>query len=46
MTGTRIDMHMHTVLGAYDSALQPARLAAGARDACLTAVAITEHDRM
>jgi predicted metal-dependent phosphoesterase TrpH len=46
MMGTRIDMHMHTVLGAYDSALQPARLAVGARDAGLTAVAITEHDRM
>lgn len=39
-------MHMHTVLGAYDSALQPARLAAGAREAGLSAVAITEHDRM
>jgi predicted metal-dependent phosphoesterase TrpH len=39
-------MHMHTVLGAYDSALQPARLAIHARDAGLTAVAITEHDRM
>jgi predicted metal-dependent phosphoesterase TrpH len=46
MTGTRIDMHMHTVLGAYDSALQPARLAVGAREAGLSAVAITEHDRM
>jgi predicted metal-dependent phosphoesterase TrpH len=43
---TRIDMHMHTVLGAYDSALKPARLATGARNAGLTAVAITEHDRM
>jgi hypothetical protein len=43
---TRIDMHMHTVLGAYDSALQPARLAIHARDVGLTAVAITEHDRM
>ena len=46
MAGTRIDMHMHTVLGAYDSALQPARLAVGAREAGLSAVAITEHDRM
>jgi predicted metal-dependent phosphoesterase TrpH len=46
MAGTLIDLHMHTVLGAYDSALQPTVLAEGARKMGLTAVAITEHDRM
>jgi predicted metal-dependent phosphoesterase TrpH len=46
MTTTRLDLHTHTVLGAYDSGLQPARLAAGVREAGLSGVAITEHDRM
>ena len=40
-----MDMHMHTRMGAYDSALDPDRLAALARDVGLTGVAITEHDR-
>jgi predicted metal-dependent phosphoesterase TrpH len=44
--GTLVDMHMHTVLGAYDSGLQPDRLAHEARGVGLTGVAITEHDRM
>ncbi len=44
--GTIVDMHMHTVLGAYDSGLQPDSLANEARGVGLTGVAITEHDRM
>jgi predicted metal-dependent phosphoesterase TrpH len=44
--GTLVDMHMHTVLGAYDSGLQPSLLADEARRVGLTGVAITEHDRM
>ena len=43
--GTVVDMHMHTVMGAYDSALHPDRLADTARLVGLTGVAITEHDR-
>jgi predicted metal-dependent phosphoesterase TrpH len=39
-------MHMHTVLGAYDSELQPNDLAQEAMSVGLTGVAITEHDRM
>jgi predicted metal-dependent phosphoesterase TrpH len=46
MTGTLIDLHMHTVKGAYDSGLQPEDLAAEAKRIGLTAVAITEHDRL
>jgi hypothetical protein len=46
MSGTIIDMHMHTVLGAYDSGLQPAHLAEDAERVGLTGVAVTEHDRM
>jgi predicted metal-dependent phosphoesterase TrpH len=44
--GTLIDMHMHTVRGAYDSGLQPEVLADEARRVGLTAVNITEHDRV
>jgi predicted metal-dependent phosphoesterase TrpH len=44
--GTLIDMHMHTVRGAYDSGLQPEVLADEARKVGLTAVNITEHDRV
>ena len=43
--GLLIDMHMHTLSGAYDSALHPDRLAELARQVGLTGVAITEHDR-
>ena len=43
--GLVIDMHMHTRKGAYDSALDPERLAEEARLVGLTGVAITEHDR-
>src|SRR5258708_4708571 len=45
MPGTIIDMHMHTTLRAYDSALDPADLAAAAITIGLTGVTITEHDR-
>lgn len=43
--GLLIDMHTHTLRGAYDSALPPDRLAELAGDVGLTGVAITEHDR-
>lgn len=46
MPGDSLDMHTHTVLGAYDSGLEPARLAEGVREAGLSGVTITEHDRM
>jgi histidinol phosphatase-like PHP family hydrolase len=46
VTGTIIDMHMHTVLGAYDSSLQPDDLASEAVRVGLTGVNITEHDRL
>jgi hypothetical protein len=46
MAGTIIDMHMHTVLGAYDSSLQPDDLAGEAKRVGLTGVNITEHDRL
>jgi len=46
MPGTIIDMHMHTVLGAYDSSLKPEELADEARRVGLTGVNITEHDRI
>jgi len=41
-----IDMHMHTVLGAYDSSLQPEMLADEAKRVGLSGVNITEHDRV
>src|SRR5918996_6548679 len=46
MTGSIIDMHMHTVLGAYDSSLKPDDLAAEAVRVGLTGVNISEHDRL
>jgi predicted metal-dependent phosphoesterase TrpH len=46
MPGTIIDLHMHTVRGAYDSGLQPEDLIAESRRIGLTGVAITEHDRL
>ncbi len=45
-TGTIIDMHMHTVLGAYDSSLKPEHLVEEAARVGLTGVNITEHDRI
>ena len=41
-----LDMHMHTVLGAYDSSLKPEDLAAEANRVGLSGVNITEHDRL
>ena len=46
MNGWTIDLHTHTTLGAYDSALKPAELAAEAGARGLSGVAITEHDRL
>lgn len=46
MTGTIIDMHLHTTKGASDSMLDPDDLVAEARRVGLTGVNITEHDRM
>ena len=46
MAGSMLDLHTHTVRGAYDSGLQPERLAEEARRIHLDGVAITEHDRM
>ena len=46
MPGTIIDMHMHTLLGAYDSSLKPEELAQEAKKVGLTGVNITEHDRL
>lgn len=46
MTGTIIDMHLHTTRGASDSMLNPDDLIAEAHRAGLTGVNITEHDRM
>lgn len=46
MTGSIIDMHMHTVLGAYDSSLKPDDLAEEAVKVGLTGVNISEHDRL
>ena len=46
MAGTIIDMHMHTVLGAYDSDLKPELLAEAAVRVGLSGVNVTEHDRL
>jgi predicted metal-dependent phosphoesterase TrpH len=44
--GTIIDMHLHTTRGASDSGLSPDDLAVEARQRGLTAVHISEHDRL
>ena len=44
--GTIIDMHLHTSRGASDSSLAPEDLATEARKRGLTAVHISEHDRL
>jgi predicted metal-dependent phosphoesterase TrpH len=46
MTGTIVDMHVHTVRGAADSSLKPEQLIEVAQAIGLTGVNITEHDRM
>lgn len=44
--GTIIDMHIHTTRGASDSGLDPDDLMVEARQRGLTAVHISEHDRL
>ena len=44
--GTIIDMHLHTTKGASDSGLDPEDLAKEARKRGLTAIHISEHDRL
>ncbi len=44
--GTIIDMHIHTTRGASDSGLDPNDLAREAKKRGLTAVHISEHDRL
>ena len=44
--GTIIDMHIHTTRGASDSGLDPEDLAEEARTRGLTAIHISEHDRL
>jgi hypothetical protein len=46
MTGTIVDMHIHTTNGASDSQLRPEEMAAIARQIGLTGVNVTEHDRV
>lgn len=46
MTGTIVDMHLHTVNGASDSALTSEQLLSEAHRIGLTGVNITEHDRL
>ena len=46
MTGTIVDMHVHTVRAAADSSLTPDQLIEEARRIGLTGVNISEHDRV
>jgi hypothetical protein len=46
MTGTIVDMHVHTVRGAADSSLTPDQLIEEATRIGLTGVNISEHDRV
>lgn len=46
MTGTIVDMHVHTTAGASDSGLSPEDLAMEAVQRGLTGINITEHDRL
>jgi predicted metal-dependent phosphoesterase TrpH len=46
MSGTIVDMHVHTVRGAADSSLTPDQLIEVAQRIGLTGVNITEHDRV
>jgi sugar phosphate isomerase/epimerase len=46
MTGTIVDMHVHTTRGAADSSLTPEQLIEEARRIGLTGVNISEHDRV
>ena len=46
MTGTIVDMHIHTTNGASDSQLRPEEMAEIAGRIGLTGVNVTEHDRV
>jgi PHP-associated/PHP domain len=46
LTGSVIYMHIHTTRGASDSSLRPIELARAARRLGLSAVVVTEHDRL
>ncbi len=46
MTGTIVDMHIHTTNGASDSQLRPEEMAEIAKNIGLTGVNVTEHDRV
>lgn len=46
MSGTIVDMHLHTTNGASDSALTPEQLVREANRVGLTGVNISEHDRL
>jgi len=46
MSGSIVDMHIHTTRGASDSSLRPIELARAARRLGLSAVLVTEHDRL
>ena len=46
MSPSIIDMHVHTTRGASDSSLSPVELARKARRVGLSAVVVTEHDRL
>jgi hypothetical protein len=46
LTGTIVDMHVHTTRGAADSSLTPEQLIEEARRIGLTGVNISEHDRV
>lgn len=46
MTGTIVDMHIHTTNGASDSQLRPEEMAEIALGIKLTGVNVTEHDRV
>lgn len=46
MTGTIVDMHIHTTNGASDSQLRPEEMAEIAKRIGLTGVNVSEHDRV
>ncbi|MBI2760794.1 MAG: PHP domain-containing protein [Chloroflexi bacterium] len=46
MTGTIVDMHIHTTNGASDSQLRPEEMSEIAKRIGLTGVNVTEHDRV
>lgn len=46
MTGTYVDMHIHTTNGASDSQLRPDEMAEIAQSIGLTGVNVSEHDRV